>query len=74
MQIEPHIPNRQAPTVRATLAADGQSWRIVCPLCHTVHVHGAQEGHRQPHCDKGTRHRELGYVVLAPVDHNEASP
>lgn len=68
MQIEPFNPNHQPPTVRATLAADGESWRIVCPLCHMVHVHGAQEGHRAAHCDKGTKHKELGYVVLAPQE------
>ena len=68
MQIQTFNTTRQPPTVRATLAADGVSWRITCPLCHTVHVHGAGDGHRAAHCEKGTRHKEVGYILLAPLD------
>ena len=68
MHAQPYNPDRQPPLVRAVLAADGVNWRITCPHCQTIHVHGTGEGHRQAHCLKGTPHRELGYVLLGPAD------
>jgi len=71
MHIEPLNLSRQPPSVQATLASDGVSWRIVCPHCHMVHVHGADEGHRAAHCEKGTKNKEQGYVLVAPHDQQE---
>lgn len=30
-----------------------KSWIVPCPHCGDVHIHGAGEGHRAPHCPRG---------------------
>jgi hypothetical protein len=63
------------PTVKAEAEIAGQ-YVIECPYCGKKHRHGAQEGHRVAHCDKGqAKPAEIdgqvypvtaGYVILKP--------
>lgn len=62
MSASPHTP----PTVRAVWTSTRTAWRINCPHCFAVHVHGAQAGHKAAHCEPGTPGKTLGYVIEAP--------
>lgn len=66
--------NPDIPNVQAHRTANGINWRITCPHCHHVHVHGAGggSGHRVAHCEPGTPGKSLGYYLLPPVDDLEA--
>ncbi|WP_281915556.1 hypothetical protein [Caldimonas thermodepolymerans] len=59
---------KQPPTVQATWTSDGTSYRITCPHCFRVHVHGPQPGHRAAHCEPGTPGKVLGYFIEPPAD------
>ena len=37
-------------------------WVVPCPFCGCLHVHGAEEGRRHPHCPPDRRPPE-GYVL-----------
>lgn len=57
---------RDIPTVQASWSTDGTLYRIVCPHCHRIHVHGPQPGHKAAHCEPGTPGKVLGYILIGP--------
>lgn len=45
------------------------SWKIICPFCGQVHLHGKGEGHRVAHCDgRKARSAVRGGVTYRPQD------
>lgn len=62
---------RTPPTVQAAWTSTGTSWRIVCPHCFRVHVHGTGPGHRVAHCEPGTTGKYLGYFITPPEEAKE---
>lgn len=58
--------DRTIPTVQAAWTTTGSGYRINCPHCFSVHVHGPQPGHRVAHCEPGTPGKELGYYIVEP--------
>jgi hypothetical protein len=72
MQVELHTAQRKPPTVQAVLTSNGTGYRILCPHCYSIHVHGPQPGHKAAHCQPGTPGKELGYVLIGPAGERES--
>ena len=67
-----HHTTRTPPTVQAAWTTAGTGYRITCPHCFHVHIHGPQVGHKVAHCAPGTPGKSLGYFIEPPNDHEEA--
>lgn len=71
MTDQQHNTTRMPPSVQATWTSAGTGYRINCPHCYQVHVHGPQAGHKAAHCPAGTPGKVLGYFLEPPIDHKE---
>lgn len=64
---------RTIPTVQATYTTNGTGYRVMCPHCFSVHVHGPQAGHKVAHFDPGTPGKSVGYFIKPPLDEQEVA-